>query len=580
MRKVGLLLGVLWAAATLARADSLPALVGGQAPRTLDELWAGYDPAAEPLDAQVVREWQDADGTYRLISFTIGTFKGRPSRMTALYGSLRRDRKLPAILRLHGSGDSASLPLVATDVNYGYASLALNWLGNPPSWGRTGDPNTDWGALDLSPQHFDHFASWEPDARTVDSVVSPRNSNWFVAVLAARRALTWLAQQPEVDPARLGVAGHSLGATLAVELAAIDPRVKAVVPSSGAIGQTDGGGELKPYLARLNVPTCYLGSTNDPNAPVQLLFSNWASVPSPLVRYSIAPHLAHMLDVDTYVNLYLWLDQHLKGASGLPASPKLQVKLDTADHIPVAEVALGDARLPADAAVLYTVDAHADTRFWRQAFAQRTPTGWSARLPVTSTTQPLAVLANVKYDVREPYQKTQKLKHSVVTAPLVAFTPEQLQAAGVLATDPPSALIDDGSHDWRDWYRLNWDKLDRWAAMTRKVKDPKYAPPDMARLAIDIKTNRVGVLMIYVSINTRGAYPGRPAGNYAMPKLVFASDKWQTVYCGLADLKPLGEAGPLTSWANITEVGYGAAGSNKPWHGGREFRNLRWEQPR
>ncbi len=40
-------------------------------------------------------------------------------------------------------------------------------------------------------------------------------------------ALTWLAGRPEVDPQRIGVAGLSMGATLAYFLAALDPRVKA-----------------------------------------------------------------------------------------------------------------------------------------------------------------------------------------------------------------------------------------------------------------------------------------------------------------------------------------------------------------
>lgn len=40
-------------------------------------------------------------------------------------------------------------------------------------------------------------------------------------------ALSWLAGRPEVDPARIGVTGLSMGATLAYFLAAIDGRVKA-----------------------------------------------------------------------------------------------------------------------------------------------------------------------------------------------------------------------------------------------------------------------------------------------------------------------------------------------------------------
>ncbi|MGK6313145.1 alpha/beta hydrolase family protein [Neorhizobium sp. DT-125] len=40
-------------------------------------------------------------------------------------------------------------------------------------------------------------------------------------------ALSWLSARPEVDPARIGVTGLSMGATLAYFLAAIDGRVKA-----------------------------------------------------------------------------------------------------------------------------------------------------------------------------------------------------------------------------------------------------------------------------------------------------------------------------------------------------------------
>lgn len=40
-------------------------------------------------------------------------------------------------------------------------------------------------------------------------------------------ALSWLSMRPEVDPARIGITGISMGATLAYFLAAVDPRVKA-----------------------------------------------------------------------------------------------------------------------------------------------------------------------------------------------------------------------------------------------------------------------------------------------------------------------------------------------------------------
>jgi hypothetical protein len=35
------------------------------------------------------------------------------------------------------------------------------------------------------------------DEYTIDAVASPRNSNWFLLAVAARRAITFLEQQPE-----------------------------------------------------------------------------------------------------------------------------------------------------------------------------------------------------------------------------------------------------------------------------------------------------------------------------------------------------------------------------------------------
>ena len=76
-----------------------------------------------------------------------------------------------------------------------------------------GGPQTDWGKLDAThpPQRnkVNHFigGALTPDDYTLDTVESPRNNNWFLVLMAARRAITFLEQQPEVDPARIGAYG-------------------------------------------------------------------------------------------------------------------------------------------------------------------------------------------------------------------------------------------------------------------------------------------------------------------------------------------------------------------------------------
>ena len=63
-------------------------------------------------------------------------------------------------------------------------------------------PQTDWGKLDAThpPERnkVNHFigGALTPDDYTLDTVESPRNSNWFLVLMAARRAITFLEQQP------------------------------------------------------------------------------------------------------------------------------------------------------------------------------------------------------------------------------------------------------------------------------------------------------------------------------------------------------------------------------------------------
>ncbi len=65
-----------------------------------------------------------------------------------------------------------------------------------------------------------------------------------VPIEAVTAAIDWLVAQPEVDATRIGVFGASRGGELALQLAALDPRVKAVValvPSPYRWGDTDTG---------------------------------------------------------------------------------------------------------------------------------------------------------------------------------------------------------------------------------------------------------------------------------------------------------------------------------------------------
>ena len=141
--------------------------------------------------------------------------------MVGLYAFPKGGTKLPGLLQIHGGGQSANLDGAVADAKRGYASLSLNWGGNKLNFGRNPPEydglNTDWGKVDAThpPQRnkSNHFAGpLTPDDYTLDSIESPRNSNWFLVLLAARRGITFLQQQPEVDPEKIGRPCHPAAA--------------------------------------------------------------------------------------------------------------------------------------------------------------------------------------------------------------------------------------------------------------------------------------------------------------------------------------------------------------------------------
>jgi dienelactone hydrolase len=76
----------------------------------------------------------------------------------------------------------------------------------------------------------------------------PRVRGMAKMLFDAQRALDLLADQPDVDPARLGAIGHSLGAKEVLYLAAFDERVRATVSCEGGIGLTYSNWDAPWYL--------------------------------------------------------------------------------------------------------------------------------------------------------------------------------------------------------------------------------------------------------------------------------------------------------------------------------------------
>ncbi len=622
MKRVLCLLTCFLACSSVFAENTLAPLKDGKVPGTVKELWAGYDSTKEPLEVKVVREWE-ADGiTCRYITYTIGTFKGNKATMAAFYGFPAEHKgKLPGLIQMHGGGQRAAIHSIKYGAANGYATLSINWGGREMEKAKPGDPATDWGAVDATQTgHNTHYGSLMPDEKTIDSLESPRNSNWYLIILAAKRGITFLQNQPEVDGDKIGAFGHSMGGKLTVMLAGADNRIKAGAPSCGGSGTAPDhirnrkNAGVRPkhstlyhktiddaqYIKVIAVPMLYVGPHNDFNGILDNMYANWQNIGGKSVNYSITPHMNHRAIAEHAFANILFFEDHLKGVFDFPATPKITASLRTEDGIPSVVLAPEKVDKIAKVEIYYSIDPHILTRFWRTAKAVRKGAKWYANVPLRSTDEPLYIMANVYY----------RLEHHVVGYPwfkkapetfgisseLIDYTPDQLKEAHVKAQDTRSRLIEKNFNDYQDWYRLDWENPNWWSAYTRKIKDRMYVGPDGAELALDLKVDHDVTIFFELQDNSWNAFPGEKNGQYYATLNIKGSDKWQRVGVTVAHFKPVRERTkhPLKNWRHVTELGIrGRMAINRDdkrielpgkgnlphakWPTPRAMRNLRWE---
>ena len=530
-------------------------------PASFAALWASFDPQAEPLETETLAEWDEDGIRVWVVRFTVGTFKGQPARVAAVYAApphATADRPVPGLVQIHGGGQYADAAACLANARRGYATVSVAWAGRISAsryrvspaevqlfWGgQTDDPRyrvtTDWGRLDgyhaPSRNPGNAFPSIRPAAWTLDAVESPRNSGWFLAGMAARRALTFLESQPEVDGERLGVYGHSMGGKLTVMTAA-DPRVKAAVPSCGGISDRDNDSPLfratladDAALPHVTCPTMFLSPSNDFHGRLGDLPEAVEELASDDCRVSCSPHHNHQDAPEYEINTLLWFDQHLRPRGGqpfaMPPTPTLALRLDGDGGVPHAFVRTTGSRQPVAVDVYFTQQLRADEtaadreqvtrRFWQHASTteavpteteatkieatETEATEWTATLPLATTDQPLTAFANLTYPLETPrsavgyYYRPFETDRFVLSSLPQTATAADLQTAGCLATQEATRLIEDFADGWeRAWFSY---RPERWPRTTHKLGAIPWRAPKGATLGVTLRSERPNTLVV------------------------------------------------------------------------------------
>ena len=590
--------------------DSLAPVVGGKVPQDVASLWAGYDPKEEPLEIEVVREWEQDGLVVRSLRYRIGTFKGKVAHMAAFYAFPEKGEDLPGVIHVHGGGQRASLTQVVYFASKGYAALSVNWGGKEMERAKPGDLNTDWGAVDPTQKNVQGYSNLLPGEKFLDPLESPRNCNWFLLTLGCRRGLTFLEKQPIVDPDRLGVLGHSMGGNLTIYMAGSDKRVKVASPSVGGSGfrldpyfqiypqirAVKGDRELyrqtmgyQNYAKRITAPVLHLGATNDFHGLMDATYATGALLPNKDNRYVFAPHFNHRFNPEEEIARPLWIDVHLQGRDSLPETPRAKWILNMPSGIPYFTV-MPDPKLPvAKVSVFYSEDGDPRSRFFRDAQAVENGKGtWEAHLPKVDLEAPLFAFAHVYYDLPkpEPLSRNRTVEQFCLSSNFLIAKPEELKEAKVRATAKPSLLIDDFERGFHDWYSLNQNHPSLWQHWTRKVTDSMYRGSDTAWLSLQIQSEQANSFVIVLQQNTWRAYRGKKCTYVAVVDL--KGGKPETIRLSPVDFKEVQTGNTLQTWAEIDELGLCAKYQVKrgtpqtfpktPWKGARpELIRLEWQ---
>ncbi len=209
-------------------------LASQEIPQTAKELYKSFDPKQGSLDIKTIREWDEGGVHVKFVTFNVGTFKGQNGkihnpRLAGYYAYPPSSKKLPAILQIHGGGGVGKPGQAIYWAQQGYACISISWSTGKLNHEKEGAPNTDWDGLAAAHgrnlPNYDNLKFREattPRDHTISSVPNPMNSSYYLITCAARRSLTFLENQPEVDPNRLGVSGHSMGGKTTV-YTSVDP---------------------------------------------------------------------------------------------------------------------------------------------------------------------------------------------------------------------------------------------------------------------------------------------------------------------------------------------------------------------
>jgi dienelactone hydrolase len=284
--------------------------------------WDDLGDVFAPVETDPISEESEHGIDLQRLRFLSHHIDGSPLWVYAIYG--RPDpcpKPVAGLVHIHGGSQSACIEHVRHFAARGYAIVSFDWSG--PTKTRSEKRST------VFPDCVPEMTSKHGD---------PAYARVRHAVWAARRALTFLTQQPQVDAEHLGVFGISWGGLMTWLVNGTDDRVKAAIPIFGcgiaapAANETEWMNRFQParYAHTQHGDVLHLNGTNDFFGHWEVLDLFWDQLPDSIEkRLAYTPNEDHGLDANLKQTGRHWLDWKLQGTtSALPPTPQLTLEID------------------------------------------------------------------------------------------------------------------------------------------------------------------------------------------------------------------------------------------------------------
>jgi dienelactone hydrolase len=560
------------------------------------EIWAEYDPRAEPLDEEILKAWEEEGVTYKEVYFNGEQFDGDFVRIYGIYAAPTGGKNLPALLHIHGGGQTVNTYWLKELAQRGYAVLSFNWGGEWPNRKRF----TLWNNV----PNGDH----KKRNGSQVTLPTPRSDSYFLWTQASMRAVTYLENQGEVNPEKIGAFGISMGGSIMWNLA-FDSRIKAGCAIYGAgwnsytyrdpkyaIGNppyTPTENELRwrtslapeasaPYV---NFPMLFLDGSNDRHGYMDRAEDSLNLIPADVPwAWALTPRFRHHIGADFIHDLPGWMDVHLKGEGIWPDNPETKIQVGP-DGVPRFVMKPDRPQDVAKVDLFYALEnPYPVNRHWRDGRISESDGVYSGLTPVMDADEYLFAFANITYR-----------SGIVISSPLQAVIPKALEAVATIKQ--PSRTFYDGAEGLSGWtsnstgtdpipslarHRLMATMgpegkpgftVDRVSPWTYAPGDPEFRAPKGASLQFDIKTEMGEQFEVKLHKN----YWVADFSTYSCTVALEADKGWQTVTLSGADFKEEKSGEFLGDSINEVDVLELAMPKKQGWNDTEIiFRNFRW----